>query len=112
VAVIDDHQVVINGLIAMLGGQSDVSIVFPTTDSEALFEHLSKQETDVLLMDIQMPGTGGIDLCKAVLKKHPALKIIAFSSFDDSHYVKQVMRNGASAYVLKNADQETLDSFF
>jgi DNA-binding NarL/FixJ family response regulator len=108
VAVIDDHQVVINGLAAMLASRHDVRIVYTTTDAEELQNFLSRNETDVLLMDIQMPGIGGIELCKLVLKKTPEVKIIAFSSFDDSHFVKQVMRNGASGYLLKNTDSETL----
>ena len=108
VAVIDDHQVVINGLAAMLASRHDVRIVYTTTDAEDLQNFLSRNETDVLLMDIQMPGIGGIELCKLVLKKTPEVKIIAFSSFDDSHFVKQVMRNGASGYLLKNTDSETL----
>ncbi|KIC96001.1 response regulator [Flavihumibacter solisilvae] len=108
VAVIDDHQVVINGLAAMLASRHDVRIVYTTTDAEELQNYLSRNETDVLLMDIQMPGIGGIELCKLVLKKTPEVKIIAFSSFDDSHFVKQVMRNGASGYLLKNTDSETL----
>ena len=108
VVVIDDHEVVINGLTAMFGGQPDMKIVYTTTSPGALFEYLSSHKADILLMDIQMPGVGGVELCKQVLKLQPEIKIIAFSSFDDSHYVKQVMRNGASGYVLKNADQQTL----
>ena len=108
VAVIDDHEVVINGLTAMLAGHSAVELVYTTTDPGALFSYLSGHDTDLLLMDIQMPGTGGVELCKQVLKQHPNLKIIAFSSFDDSHYVKQVIRNGASGYLLKNVDRQTL----
>ena len=108
VAVIDDHQVVINGLVAMLAAQQEIRIAFTTTDAVVLQDYLSQNETDVLLMDIQMPGIGGIELCKLVSKKTPEVKVIAFSSFDDSHFVKQVMRNGASGYLLKNADQQTL----
>jgi DNA-binding NarL/FixJ family response regulator len=52
----------------------------------------------------------GVELCKLVHKQYPQVKIIAFSSFDDSHYVKQIMRNGASGYLLKNADQQSIVS--
>ena len=50
----------------------------------------------------------GIDLCKQVVRRHPSIKIIAFSSFDDSSYVKQVLRSGAKGYLLKNADKERI----
>ena len=69
VAVIDDHQVVINGLVAMLAAQQEIRIAFTTTDAVVLQDYLSQNETDVLLMDIQMPGIGGIELCKLVSKK-------------------------------------------
>ncbi|MBB1285952.1 response regulator transcription factor [Flavisolibacter sp. BT320] len=108
VAVIDDHEVVINGLKAMFAGHKTIRISFTTTDGDTLLNHLDVQPADVLLMDIQMPGTNGVDLCKLALKKQPSLKILAFTSFDDSHYIRQVMRNGAMGYLLKNADQQTI----
>src|SRR6188768_4054751 len=95
IAVIDDHQVVINGLMAMLDVEP-MKVVFASVNTEALLKFLAHETTDVLFMDIQMPGISGIDLCKQVQKLHPSIKIIAFSSFDDSHLVKQMMRSGAS----------------
>jgi DNA-binding NarL/FixJ family response regulator len=108
VAVIDDHEVVINGLTTMLATQEDVKIVYTTTDAAALQDYLSRHETDVLLLDIQMPEISGIDLCKSIVKTNPEIRILAFSSFDDSHYIRQIMRNGAAGYILKNADLQTL----
>lgn len=107
-AIIDDHQVVINGLVAMFSTTPNITVVFTTTRSQELLNFLAHTQPDVLLMDIQMPDVNGIDLTKQVLKQHPGINIIAFSSFDDTHYVKQVLRNGANGYVLKNADQNTL----
>ncbi|GEO07177.1 DNA-binding response regulator [Adhaeribacter aerolatus] len=106
-AIIDDHQVVINGLVAMFNA-TNIEVIFTSTQSPALLNFLAHTHPDVILMDIQMPDVNGIDLTKTVLKQHPGIKIIAFSSFDDTHYVKQVLRNGATGYVLKNADQGTL----
>ena len=108
VAIIDDHEVVINGLTAMFAGREDIKILYTTTNPDDLLTYLSANPMDVVLMDIQMPQISGIDLCKLVGKKHPDLKILAFSSFDDSHYIRQIIRNGAAGYVLKNADKETL----
>jgi DNA-binding NarL/FixJ family response regulator len=107
-AIIDDHEVVINGLKGMLAGTENLQIVFTTTSGEALLQHIESHAADVILMDIQMPELSGIDLCKMVHKRCPDCRIIAFSSFDDSHYVRQIMRNGALGYVLKTADKETL----
>jgi DNA-binding NarL/FixJ family response regulator len=106
--VIDDHTVVLNGLQAMFENHSHIRISFTTTAPEALMDYLSENTLDVLLLDIQLPGTNGIDLCKLVLKKQPTLRILAFTSFDDTHYIKQLMRMGAAGYALKNTGQETL----
>jgi len=108
VAIIDDHEVVINGLKAMLSNHESLQIVFTTTQADVLMTFLKTYGADVVLMDIQMPDISGIDLCKMVRRQHEEVKVIAFSSFDDTHYIKQVLRNGASGYILKNADQQTI----
>lgn len=108
VAVVDDHQVVINGLKAMFSGIPEVEVVYSTTSGNALLEWLKNETPAVILLDIQMPEINGIDLCKQVKKNFPSIKIIAFSSFDDTHYIKQIIRSGASGYLLKNADQQTI----
>jgi DNA-binding NarL/FixJ family response regulator len=55
-----------------------------------------------------MPEVNGIDLCRLVLKENKDIKVIAFSSFDDTNYVKQILRKGAMGYLLKNTDKQTL----
>lgn len=107
-AIVDDHQVVINGLKSMLSSESSVQVVYTTTRGSDLLEYLHRQQPEVILLDIQMPQINGIDLCKQVLKAHPHIKVIAFSSFDDTHYIKQVLRSGASGYLLKDAEQSTI----
>lgn len=108
IAVVDDHQVVINGLKAMFSGIWEVEVVYSTTSGFELLEWLKNETPAVILLDIQMPEINGIDLCKQVKKNFPFIKIIAFSSFDDTHYIKQIIRSGASGYLLKNADQQTI----
>lgn len=110
IAIVDDHEVVINGLKAMLATYDDLNVVYTTTQGSELLNYLADNQPDIILMDIQMPEISGIDLCKITLKHHPGTKIIAFSSFDDTHYIRQILRNGASGYVLKNTDQKTLVS--
>lgn len=106
--VIDDHQVVINGLQAMFENHERIDVCYSTTQAGELLSYLITQPLDVLLLDIQLPGIHGADLCKQVLKVRPDLRVIAFTSFDDTNFIKQLMRAGAGGYVLKNADQETL----
>jgi len=108
IALIDDHAVVLNGLKTMLAAFQQVEIVYSATTSHALLEYVATAPVDVILMDIQMPEMNGIALCKEVLHRYGHLKIIAFSSFDDTRYVKQVLRSGAKGYLLKNAEKETI----
>ena len=106
--IIDDHFVVIDGLKSMLEKQEGFQILIATQQHKELEEFLQNSNLDVLLMDIQMPGMNGVDLCRQLLKIKPGLHIIAFSSFDDSAYVKQLFRLGAKGYLLKNSDKETI----
>ena len=107
-AIVDDHQVVINGIKAMLANHENIAIIYTATGGEELLQLLTTDQPDVLLLDIQMPDINGIDVCRQVTRQYPAIQIIAFSSFDDSHYVKQILRNGAAGYLLKNAGQDTI----
>ena len=102
VAVIDDHQIVLNGIKAMLAATPTIEIIYDTTDCDQLFQWLETHQPDVLLSDIQMPAMNGIDLCRRVLKQYPNLKVVALSTFDDSTYVKKILRLGAQGYLLKN----------
>lgn len=109
-AIIDDHAVVIDGLRSMLAVFPQLEVVYTTQSGQQLLEQLPALRPDVLLMDIQMPEINGIDLCRQVMRQFPLVKIIAFSSFDDSNYVKQIFRGGAKGYLLKNSDKRTIVS--
>src|SRR5438128_579337 len=108
IGIVDDHQVVINGLTDMLSAFEHLTVSVMATSGKELIESLEKSQPDILIMDIQMPQMDGIALGKQIKKLYPKVKIIAFSSFDDSHYIKQIMRSAASGYLLKNAEKETL----
>ncbi|NSL88758.1 response regulator [Chitinophaga solisilvae] len=107
-AITDDHMLVINGLKAMLAPYSHIQVVYESNSAITLIDALPAAQPDVLLLDIQMPEIDGLELCKQVRKSHPRVKIIALTNFMESHYIKQMLRNGASGYLLKNTDQETL----
>lgn len=69
---------------------------------------LQQQQPDVILMDINLPDKNGIDLCKEVKAKYPAIQIIGLSSFNQQSFIQKMLDNGASGYVLKNATREEL----
>ena len=107
IGIADDHLLVIQGIRAMLGG-GNFQVLFSAVNGKDLLEHLLENQPDVLLLDIQMPDMNGVDLCKTITKCYPEIKIIALTNMDESHYVKQMIRNGASGYLLKNVDQLTM----
>jgi DNA-binding NarL/FixJ family response regulator len=107
-AIIDDHAVVLDGFKTMLSAFENLEVVYTTQSGHQLLEHFQSNTPDVVLMDIQMPEINGIDLCKQITKQYPSVKVIAFTSFDDSNYVKQIFRSGAKGYLLKNSDKQTI----
>lgn len=110
IAIADDHLLVINGLKAMIENTSDIKLLFSATSGHDLLSELKEKQPDVLLLDIQMPDINGIDLCKEVHARYPLVKIIALTNFEQSSYVKQMVRNGALGYLLKNIDGKTLQA--
>ena len=108
IAIADDHLLVINGLRAMLEKAEGISILFAATTGTEVLEQLAVHQPDVLLLDIQMPDMNGIDLCRIIHRNYPQVKVIALTNFEQSSYVKQIMRNGALGYLLKNIDGKTL----
>lgn len=110
IAIADDHVLVINGLKAMLENTNDIRILFSATSGHELLSALKENQPDVLLLDIQMPDVNGIDLCKEVHTRYPSVRIIALTNFEQSSYVKQMVRNGALGYLLKNIDGRTLQA--
>lgn len=107
IGIADDHLLVIQGIRAMLGS-GNFQVLFSAVNGKDLLEDLLENQPDVLLLDIQMPDMNGVDLCKTITKCYPEIKIIALTNMDESHYVKQMIRNGASGYLLKNVDQLTM----
>ncbi|GEP49864.1 oxygen regulatory protein NreC [Flavobacterium noncentrifugens] len=106
-AITDDHTIVIEGIKTMLKSNKDIEILQSFTTIHETMESLS-DSIQVLLLDINLPDGNGILACKDLLKKYPKLKIIALTNFEDSSFIRQIMKNGASGYLLKNTDKTEL----
>ena len=105
IAITDDHQLVLQGIKSMLSDTEEVNVVATYSAAQQTIEGLSALEVEVLLLDINLPDENGIDLSKKLIKKHPELKIIALTSFEDISFVKRMLKNGAHGYLLKNTDK-------
>ena len=108
VFVTDDHYMVVEGLRSLLQNEKNIEWLGHASNADSCLAFLHEQLPDVILMDINMPGKNGIELCKAVKEKYPSVLVIGLSTFNQQSFIQKMMENGASGYVLKNATQEEL----
>ncbi len=102
VLLVDDHQVVLEGLASMLASQSDrVVIAAATTDAEEALRLAAERQPDVVLLDVRLRGASGLDLCADLVSRHPDLKVVFFTVYDDEQYLFQALRVGAAGFLLK-----------
>ncbi len=104
-AITDDHELVLQGIKSMLENTDEIKVVATYNDAKQTLANLHTDQPDVLLLDINLPDINGIDLSKQLLKKFPGLKIIALTNFEDTSFVKRMLKNGVHGYLLKNTDR-------
>ncbi|OUR93335.1 hypothetical protein A9Q87_05145 [Flavobacteriales bacterium 34_180_T64] len=109
VVATDDHLMVLKGLEAMLNSCKDICFVSCCHNGEETLTKIPIINPDVLLLDINLPDISGIELCKILHKKYPKLHIIALTNFRESSFVKNMIKNGADGYLLKNVNREELE---
>lgn len=108
-ALVDDHQIVIDGLLSLLKGEQHYEFAFATTDSSTVIEQLHKVPVDVLLTDVMMPGMPGNVLAKEIRKQFPNIKILALSMSGQGDVVSEMINDAdISGYVLKNIGRKEL----
>jgi len=111
ILIADDHQLMIDGIKATLRDIRDFEIVAEAHEGYQVIRTLEAGvKVDVILMDISMPKMDGLDCTKIVSKKFPLSRIIALSQFGEKRFVKQMIKNGASGYLLKDADKDVLEA--
>ncbi|MCZ2222970.1 MAG: response regulator transcription factor [Chitinophagales bacterium] len=109
IAIVDDHQIVIDGITSLLEGNHNIHIVATATSGFDILEILKKNDVDILLTDIAMPAMSGQDLAKQVKANFPAIKILALSMSGQGHIVNAMIEESEiSGYVLKNIGKEEL----
>jgi DNA-binding NarL/FixJ family response regulator len=101
--ITDDHYMVIEGIRSLLIHEKEIEWIGHAMNAASCMAFLSGQQPDVLLLDINLPDKSGIDLCKEIKEKYPAIYILGLSSFNQLSYIQKMMQNGASGYLLKNA---------
>ncbi len=100
--LVDDHQVVLEGLASMLASQSDrVVIAAATISAEEALSLAAERQPDVVLLDVRLRGASGLDLCSELVRRHPGIKVVFFTVYDDEQYLFQALRVGAAGFLLK-----------
>ena len=108
VYIADDHQLFIEGVKALLRDAENIKIEGEAENGEALLKLLESKPADVVLMDINMPVMTGLDTTKEMHKRYPDVKVLALTMFDDTLHISEMIKAGASGYLLKNAGKEEL----
>jgi len=103
VLVVDDHAVVLSGLRALLDREDEIAVVDEASTADEAVFRMIEHKPDVLLMDVTMPGTSGLEAIPKLLQASPATRVLMLSMHDDPRYVREAFAAGASGYVLKEA---------
>lgn len=106
--IVDDHQMVVDGLRALLANEDKYFIAGSCNKPQEALEMLSDLSIDILLTDINMPEVSGVELTRNVKKKYPQIKVLALSMFGERHVIKEMIDAGISGYILKNTGKQEL----
>lgn len=113
VFIVDDHPVVVEGIHSLLANVKDIEWAGHALTAAACSEYFNVHDTDVLLMDINLPDKSGIELCAEIKDKKPLVKILALTTLNQASYIQKMMESGAGGYILKNSDkEEMLDAIY
>ena len=102
VLIVDDHEIVREGLQILLAEESDFEVVGATGDGTSALALAEQLNPDVILMDLVMPGLDGIETTKRILKNNPAARVLILTTFADDQRVRDAIRAGAIGYLLKD----------
>lgn len=105
----DDHEMVLDGLISLLGKESGIEVVGTAANGRAAVERARDLRPDLVLMDLSMPGLNGMEATRQILAARPEIKVICLSMHAERRFVSAALDAGASGYVLKErAMQEVI----
>jgi DNA-binding NarL/FixJ family response regulator len=107
ILVVDDHPIVRQGLAQIINQEDDMILAGEAGDSNEALQTLKKIKPDLVIVDISLKGTSGLELSKSIIASYPKIPILIISMYDESLYVERVLRIGAKGYLMK---QEAIDN--
>lgn len=108
VILVDDHHIVRQGISSLLELEADLAVVGETDEQTEMNTLLEQNAIDIVMLDINMPGTDGITLTRSIKQQYPATKVIILSMLDHEKYVVQAFEAGANGYLVKNVSRDEL----
>jgi DNA-binding NarL/FixJ family response regulator len=102
--IVDDHPVVRRGMHSMLANAKDIHIVGEASNGAEAIRQVTALLPDVVLMDIRLPGTDGVQVTRRVRRQHPNVKVVILTTYEDEQYLYEAIEAGAHAFLTKHAD--------
>ncbi|HEY0029754.1 MAG TPA: response regulator transcription factor [Bacteroidia bacterium] len=106
--ILDDHQMLVDGIKALLNNENDFDIIGEATKASVALELIRTNTPQIVLSDINMPEMDGIAFTRQLKTEHPQIKVLALSMFGERHTIAEMLDAGASGYILKNTGKEEL----
>jgi two-component system nitrate/nitrite response regulator NarL len=108
VAIVDDHPMVAQGLRTILESYDDIEVIASLSSGQEIIEQVEGLQPDVILLDLNMPGIGGLSTTEIILERRPATRILILSMHDSPEYISSALSHGAVGYVLKDVPTEEI----
>ena len=106
VAIVDDHKMLVDGLTSLINESGMAQVTAVAHSAEDCQIAIQGWDFDVLMLDVGLPGKSGLEFCKELKEKFPDIKILTLTTYSEYSIVKQMLDNGASGYLVKNATTE------
>lgn len=106
--IVDDHPMMRQGLVQLIGGQPDLAVCGESADAESAMDAIQNLKPDLVLADISLPGKNGLELIKDFKAIQPGLPVLVISMHDETLYAERVLRAGGRGYIMKQEGGEKL----
>jgi two-component system nitrate/nitrite response regulator NarL len=110
ILIVDDHPMVLEGMKALLSNFDYITVSGTATNAYDAMGMLKAQPVDIVIADINLPEVSGIELTAKIKKEFPGIKVLAMSTFKERSYISQMIKNGASGYLVKSASKEEIEA--
>ena len=108
ILIVDDHQVLIDGIKALLQPEQNLQVGFEASSGTEALKIIENNDIDLVLLDINIPGMDGFEVCQKAKQLKPNLKILALTMYQEPGFITRMLKAGADGYLLKKTDQQEL----